>query len=196
MKTFAVALIVLFAGLARAENVLIVGDSHSVGPFGKELERLLTEGSHTVERRATSGASSKDWLNRLEVLRAPVDKSDLIIIALGTNDANQTDCANAEDSGLFAYATRTAKNRCVWIGPPNFPQGPIAQSCGAKYNAYVDLLAATVKKAGCVFFDSRTVKVGQKVLAPNENDQLHFREDLAKIWASEAVKTISPSQKP
>ena len=91
-RALAVGLLALLALPAAAARVLIVGDSHTVGPFGGALE---------------AG----------DLLAA---KPDLVVFALGSNAEGSAVNTAAAAESLVALVP--AGTRCVWVGPPPMPK--------------------------------------------------------------------------
>src|SRR5512134_1173178 len=55
-------------GAAATGSILLIGDSHTHGMFGQELERLLESAGAQVQREAVVGSAVKDWLPRAPAL--------------------------------------------------------------------------------------------------------------------------------
>jgi hypothetical protein len=106
--------------LASGTPLLLVGDSHTYGPFGKELERLLVASGARVVREAKIGSAVKYWWPRLPALLRKY-RPEVVIVGLG---ANMRDYPSAK--GTSAQIQRTValirkelpSARIVWIGPP------------------------------------------------------------------------------
>ena len=105
---------------AAAMRILLVGDSHTEGVFGAELERLLRTTGARITRAAESGSAVMYWWKRLPALLSS-EQPDVVLIALG---ANMREYPSAE--GTAAQIRRTVRliaearpvARIVWIGPP------------------------------------------------------------------------------
>lgn len=147
------ALVVLLATTASAQGprvvskVLFVGDSHSVGYFGLELDALLRASGARVTTRALCGSAPRDWLESRSqscgwFFRDPegspdrelatgiakaapslgpildAEKPDLVVIALGANMTGAAASAIRSQSWRLAALVTAAGARCVWVGPP------------------------------------------------------------------------------
>lgn len=62
-KKIVVSLFILFVNFTYAKNILIVGDSHSVGPFGHKLFELVKDSKNNVALYAHSSSASRHWMN-------------------------------------------------------------------------------------------------------------------------------------
>jgi lysophospholipase L1-like esterase len=72
--------------LNRPIRILIVGDSLSVRSNGFGLSERLA-GNYEIKDISVSGRSTRDWyLDRTKIIE---NSQDIILFALGTNDANQ-----------------------------------------------------------------------------------------------------------
>src|SRR3989344_1923027 len=59
---FSLVLTLLLSLFVNAETILMIGDSHSEGAFGTELERLLQESGHAVIKEAVGGTNIYHWI--------------------------------------------------------------------------------------------------------------------------------------
>jgi hypothetical protein len=147
------ALAVLLAAEAVAQSprvphkVLFVGDSHSVGYFGLELDALLRAAGASVTTRALCGSAPRDWLEgrsqscgwffrdpqgasdrelatgipKAAPSLGPIldsQKPDLVVIALGANMTGSAEDSIRSQSWRLAALVTAAGARCVWVGPP------------------------------------------------------------------------------
>lgn len=97
-------------------RVLLVGDSHTVGPYGDALESLFASAGASVVRIARTGARAGTFLG--ETWDGPFD---LAIVSLGTNDVAQ-DMAGADllADRIRKLADRIPASVVFWVGPPAF----------------------------------------------------------------------------
>lgn len=201
MKALAATFLLIFGLSARAEDgpkiLLFVGDSHATGPFGDRLEKLLRDdGKFMVTREAIAGYSATNWLVKLPILHFTSSAASAVVIALGTYDASQTRCDSTDDIQKLVRELKTNSPACYFVGPPNFPIGPITDACPTSdYNAYVDQIGEIAKAEGCTFIDSRKIKVNEVTLRPDENDMMRFRLETADKWAREVARKIIPAPK-
>lgn len=123
-------------------------------------------------------------------------KQGPVLIALGTNDLNRCKLAGkpaAMKHVLELLKKVPAKRKCVWIGPPLYTKGRVAENCGAHYELYVNQLRETIEASACDFVDSREVKnpaTGKPVEA-DSSDLVHFEKAMAVIWAKGVAAKIS-----
>lgn len=223
---------------------LIIGDSHSVGYFGSQLQNKLKK---QIEQTQQIQSQSAEQTKNPEVIRFAVASSAIqhwnqdsfcevgkkcpftkgyvakadpfstdavplkfptakkllqenldkdLIIALGTNDANnlcrKMDSKSLEKQVFSLLENRSKKQKCFWVGPVRYDKGPIANNCGENYDKFVDLLKATVEKNSCVYIDSRNIKNDkQEFLHADYKDQIHFTNVGAKTWADAVLALIN-----
>jgi hypothetical protein len=101
-------------------TVLLVGDSHTVGAFGSELERLLKATGASIVRSAEKGTAVKQWLGRLPPLLKKHAPS-IVIVALGANmrDYPYPRATSAQVTKLIAVIRKERPGAALyWIGPP------------------------------------------------------------------------------
>ena len=106
-------------------NVLLLGDSHTVGGYGSELERLFKARGDAVTRIAHVGAAAGDYLtgkyaNEYAALKGR--SFDVVVITLGTNDAAATDyIAPSRTAERIKALADGLTSRATWyVGPPSF----------------------------------------------------------------------------
>ena len=107
-------------GLSAGTSLLLVGDSHTHGPFGVELERLLTQAGASVSRQAKIGSAVKYWFRLLPGLLRQ-HRPSVVIVGLGANmrdypSARGTSAQIAKTVALIRHVLPAA--RIVWVGPP------------------------------------------------------------------------------
>jgi len=165
------ALLLLISFSVIAKDILFIGDSHTAGPFGKNIHRLLSK-DHNIVTLGHSSSAPIHWLgdndyklsggafnqlslnNRTYFNPNPIHwrvkvnvpkllplltnasyhsewplsfKPDLVVIALGANDARaiSDNEGNIRHSSYLQRETAllemlsTVKGKCIWIGPPN-----------------------------------------------------------------------------
>ena len=113
-------------------NVLLLGDSHTVGHYGVALEKLLEGAGHNVTRVGIVGAAAYHyntgkhkslkgmWVKRVgDFDTAKTQRYDLAVVSLGTNDV--TGWTPAESARqIQALMQSLNATRKVWVGPPAF----------------------------------------------------------------------------
>lgn len=170
------AILVLLALPAHAaeERVLFIGDSHSVGSFGHDLDGLLRGWAPETATYASCGSSPFWWFDGqatpcgffqrdlsghatsglkaptplLETLLADV-KPTIIVVEQGANLVNSPLDFIASDSRRMADAIAKASPKCLWLGPPHTRLKTDVEQ--AEYNG---VLRGAVSGA-CQYMDSR-----------------------------------------
>lgn len=197
-----------------APSILLIGDSHTFGSFGRKEDALLRQlTGYRVITYGVCGSSPHNWFlglttncgyvfkdeNALEQ-RSLVGENpsiaelvgqyhpDYILIALGANMYG----AGAEwvkiSSGELALAAVYAKSKCIWIGPPQARIQP-EPAFGQLYEA----LSSTVTPY-CEFIDSRKYTH----YPDTEGDGIHFDTfgqagvEIAESWAISVFDEIKP----
>lgn len=164
---------------AGAGRILLIGDSHTVGTFGHELDRLLRrrEGA-VVETRGSCGSSPRHWRSGWTTncgffarradgsqdsgRSAPTPiladllaghRPGLVVIALGANligsRALEAAVRRETQGVLDTLAAADAPPACVWVGPPHGRNKPVE-----RLDLLYDTLQATLRNR-CAFIDSR-----------------------------------------
>jgi hypothetical protein len=157
-----------------SSTTLLVGDSHSSGAFGKELERLLESGGAKVERHAEVGSAVKTWLPRMAAL-LETHRPSTVIVALGANmregyaDAGVTSHVRKMVRAIRAGAPAA---RIIWIGAPR--RKPDSEATLQAFN--------TLVRAG---LDANVTFVDSAPHTPvyRGGDKDHYYEKEAKAWA-------------
>jgi hypothetical protein len=160
---------------AAGDRVAFIGDSHSVGSFGQEMDSLLRARGALVWTTAVCG-SSPDWYFRDAAIQcgfffrnadgesergtrgrptprlsAILDaaKPTVTVVALGANLINLTPEYARRTTRPMVEAIAASGSRCVWIGPPhgrNKPEDKLTALYKALQETSEDL---------CLFVDSR-----------------------------------------
>lgn len=170
--------------LAPGMRVLLVGDSHTYGAFGQELQRLLAEQQLNVLRRAKIGSAVKYWWPRLPALLQE-QRPDVVILALGANmrgypSARGTAAQIQKTVALVRQARPNAT--IVWIGPPRLQKDSDAEL--ARFNRIIQRGLGTAAH----FIDSAPLTpryVGR--------DGVHYAAKEGKLWARAVVAALSAS---
>lgn len=200
---------------AAAARILIIGDSHTVGPFGSTLDEELRRQGHDVDVQAVCGASGVWWLgperfdlricyyvhgyggqakaqNGKPGVAPPFAKDllatepDVVVFALGSNpDGNTAADTGAAAEKLLALTPPSAK--CFWVGPPPMPKrlAPI----GAVYNELPQAFSRVGRS--CTLIDSRLL-IKPEDASPND----HFYGEPAKAWGKAVARRIAAAAGP
>ncbi len=188
-----------------AATILIIGDSHTVGPFGQKLDQLLRNEGAQVATYASCGSIARWWYSAQKTTcgyyKRGLDgvefsttshitplfknllseiKPDAVIVELGTNYVmNPSDAFAIEDMQTMAADIKAAGADCFWILPPDM----------RKFRSDLPRLGRLVTEAAgesCRLFDS-----AQFTQYPaNGGDGIHYWSaegtPLARAWATEA----------
>lgn len=188
--------------LLFAATVLIIGDSHSVGPFGWYLDKNLRNEGLNVATYASCGSIPNWWVTGKRTpcgfysndLRGQVTQTqkfptpilanllhemrpDVVLVELGANFVNIPDDKYAiNDLKAMVKNIKNSGSRCYWIGPPD----------SRKYRTERPRIYRLVNEAvgsDCPIFDSLSVTSYPDV----GGDGVHywFKEGMpiAKKWA-------------
>ncbi|MDH4467554.1 MAG: SGNH/GDSL hydrolase family protein [Bacteriovoracaceae bacterium] len=188
---------------ARANNILYIGDSHTVGPFGKELDRLLRFNGHVTNTYGAAGSIGNWWLtgksthagyfqkledgfeilkkkSRLPTMDLLLKKfPDIVVVSLGTNYSNYSDPSFIKDDirKLMAKIIN-AGAQCYWIGPPD------SRLLRKKIKA-INKEIKPIIQDNCYFYDSSKISYYPE----KGGDGIHFwsppLDKIAAAWAND-----------
>ncbi|MGK5087554.1 hypothetical protein WDW86_08345 [Bdellovibrionota bacterium FG-2] len=197
-------------------QILLIGDSHTVGTFGKSLNTLLaTLPSARVQTYGSCGSSPSWWIkgtatscgyfsdiegNRLETPRhaTPIlsqllknQSTDVVVIALGSNLMPDTlEHARQTTQELLGIVSKHKEHYphalCFWIAPPNG-----RNKTEPKFGDLYAMLQEETQGI-CQLFDSRMVTH----YPATGGDGAHFDSlgpegrEIAKHWAQSAFGLI------
>lgn len=182
-------------------NVLLIGDSHTVGSYGSELERLLKARGDTVTRIAHVGASAGDYLTgkyASEYATLRNKPFDVVVIALGTNDAAASDhIAPSKTAERIKALADGLTSRATWyVGPPSF-----SSNAARTYNPAfagppgsgkdLNTRAAKVFDAVAPAFGDRAIDSRPSTLAFVKQTDIHFGPQGGAAWAKAVFDRIS-----
>ena len=197
---------------SSAANVLFIGDSHSVGPFGWKMDELIRRmpgvsvGSYAScgsvfnwweTGRATTcgyffrdikGATSKGTKGATPIFDKLLKevKPHIVVVELGANYAGWTsDEAAIKDMRNLVDKISNAKAKCFWVSKPDARKGK------ENIPRILRLTRAAVEPY-CAFFDSTLVTE-----YPAEGgDGVHYWNEkgrpIAEKWANEAFLVLRP----
>ena len=198
-----------------AEQITVIGDSHSCGDFGQKLVKNLSEsGKHKVVMYCAGGLSTQHWLKGFKPPRSannchtfnsdntkPVDclgtgeLPALEKILKGDVKPNRVVVAlGSNNLGMnainsfesFAKQIKDAGVKCQWVGPPTLgTNGVICQ----KYGHNLGKVVAAIKSASenaCEYIDSRDVTSGDST-----SDCIHRYGKPARDWADGVTQLMN-----
>ena len=205
--------LLLLLPVVTAEKVLILGDSHTGGPFGAELESLMKKAGHQVEVYGCWGATASDFINggkncnSVSFLKSSsslgpytlpsVDSivnsfnPSVVVVALGANFIS-----SPEQS--LSLAQKVAGKTCYWVGPPLAPDP--AYQPDPFYQQFTDSIG------NCKLIDSR-ISTQFNFCGTNScccNADIHFNrqgtrnaesEAVAKQWAKSVFNQVTSGLK-
>ena len=220
LKIFSLSL--LLSVSVKAENVVIIGDSLSCGPFGNYLVQELASKKTRVTLYCTVSSSASNWLHGTNPGQpcltmnsdAPsfqkcggtgqvpkmddlikTHKDSRFILALGTNSLPETNADGAY--GALAKAASVNNTSCDWIGPPHM-NPPQAKGFSKQH-------VAMLEKNLPGFYSSLKQKVTPacKLLDSRPMtahgtpgfqtvDGVHRDSAAGKYWADQVANEISP----
>jgi hypothetical protein len=195
---------------ASASSTLLIGDSHSVGAFGKTLDSLMRADQTREVRTVASCGSIIRWFYTgtptpcgflqidtegkvTESLKSPTpllsgllaeQKPDLIIVELGANYmVGYPDATLVRDVEQLLKDIDSTGAKCLWVSPPD----------SRKYREQRKLLVARLEKlvsARCQWFDSL-----QFTRYPDTGgDGVHYSTStmipIAKEWATQVHRVV------
>ena len=211
-KLLMLVMMFMIAVPASASNVLFIGDSHSVGPFGWKMDELVRrESGINIGTYASCGSVFNWWetghatscgyffrdikgstLHGTKTATPIFDnlmkeiKPQMVIVELGANYAGWTsDEAAVADMKKLVKKISDAGAKCFWISKPDARKG--------KEN--IPRILRITREAVlpyCAFFDSTLVTE-----YPAEGgDGVHYWNEkgrpIAENWAHEAFKAMKP----
>lgn len=182
-------------------KILLLGDSHTVGPYGQSLAKLFRDAGDDVTVVANVGASAGSYLpgGRYEgQVPSRVTNPlgfDIAIITLGTNDAAASDSVSpATSAGRFKTLAEKLPSSNVWyVGPPAFSDNaartynPIFAGAGKDLNTRAgQVLYEALKRFGPKTIDSR--RATQPFVNPND---IHLGQQGGAAWAQAVYAKVT-----
>lgn len=196
--------------LSPGSRLLVIGDSHTAGHFGDELDRQLRARGLEVHTVGSSGATAEHYLSgkgtrvgfadhaldgrvektlchetpRLETLIAS-DHPDLIVVALGANFRWASPEEMALQVGGLGEIAKRHHLPLIWVGPPHTRQDAEDPHSLEDFDERMELV---VKPYGTYFSSAP--------LTPEYagTDGVHYNGDsgkaLAGKWAQGLLETV------
>ena len=195
-------------------RVLHIGDSHSVGVYGHEMDDLMRATGATVSTTAVAGSSPSwfmngtvgkcgyyskdengkvvspaDWRTPMQtpLLQNMIDtyKPSVLVVSLGANMTWNSDAGNRSQIDSICEKAKAAGCKIVWVGPPD-SRTLNSSDVDRLYN----VLKSEVAKYDGVVVDSR-----QYTKYPSSGgDGLHYSgtegTKTAKNWANSVMNAI------
>jgi lysophospholipase L1-like esterase len=183
-------------------KILIIGDSHAEGAFGKALRDRLKNEGHTVTLAGVGATAIKTWANKTSVCHPDgthcQDQSklpqnvDLLIIVLGTNDganavAGKVDLAKAADKNIALLQKVVDKynpTEWFWVGPPW-----MRDTVKHYTNAGMAAVYEGADRNGVPIFDSRPVT--KPLVMGGSGDGVHLGAKGSAAWADAVVEALA-----
>ena len=199
--------------LLLASTVMLIGDSHSVGPFGWYLDENLRKEGYKVATYASCGSIGTWWTTqqkttcgyysndlegkvtkanthatpKLSALLSEV-KPEVVIVELGSNYVKLTnDEAAKNDMKAFVKQIKDAGASCFWISAPDM----------RLYRDQLPRLSKLVNEAvgnDCAIYDSTSVTS----YPATGGDGIHYwfgaGMPIARKWADGAFDAFKASQ--
>lgn len=211
---FLISFVLFSVSAAQAGPVLVVGDSHTAGRFGTELDaRLRSQEGAVVTTVGSCGSATGHWYQGTatqcgyfhrdaqgKVQRATKAPTPLftgllkelqpstVIIELGANHIGWGLEPTKKSVAQMAHDA-AAQGRCYWVGPPLMR---VQRFSVADQVARIDVIRKEAEAAGCTFIDSREI-----VTYPaTGGDGIHFDQapggmQLAARWAQGVFERLS-----
>jgi lysophospholipase L1-like esterase len=180
-------------------NILHIGDSHTAGAYGKELDRLFKSNNIEINTYGCVSATSSHYVNgNLRCLSSSTFQNqvkdydiseieptslinnhnpDLIIVSLGSNYNSK---AGVESGKINEFLNKLSSKTCYWVGAPK------AKHTNVK--AY-EINSALKNSIGsrCTFIDATQLTDEGKL----GSDGLHYTSQGGKQWAQGVYNQIS-----
>ncbi|MFN8673305.1 MAG: hypothetical protein U0457_14635 [Candidatus Sericytochromatia bacterium] len=198
--------------LLSKKRILHIGDSHTVGFYGREMDELLRNSGAIVRTYGSSGSSPSWWFNEKETksgfyskdennnvydpiiwktphktpkIEALINefKPEIIIVSLGANLLNQNEITIKKEVNDICKFITEKNIKLIWVGPPN---GRKDKKPIEKQNFLYDNIKPIVKNYGS-FIDSRDYTYYPETL---KGDGVHFGGKDGKIIAQKWAKKV------
>lgn len=200
-------------------RVLHIGDSHTVGIYGREMDNLMRKTGAKVQTYGSAGSSPSWWLNGHSTksgfyskddegkVDSPADwkaphetpklnnlinnfKPNVIIISLGANLIKASGEQIEKEVKILADIAKESGAKIIWVGPPD---GRESVKPDSKQSFLYDHLQKVAQQYG-TFLDSRPYTE----YPATGGDGIHYwgkeGSEIAKSWASNIFHDIQISE--
>lgn len=179
-------------------NVLLLGDSHTVGSYGQSLAKLFKDTGASVTVVANVGANAGNYLpGGKYAAQVPSRASnplgfDIAIITLGTNDAAASDNVSPATSAdrLKQLADKLPSSNVWYVGPPAF-----SDTAARTYNSAfagpgkdLNTRAAALLSEAFQRFGSKTIDSRRATQPFVSNRDIHLGPQGGAAWAQDVFK--------
>lgn len=188
--------------LLLASTVLVIGDSHSVGPFGWFLDENLRKAGYQVATYGSCGSIAKWWSTSqkttcgyyahdlagtvtqvsshatplLSELLSSV-RPEAVIVELGTNYvATPSDEFVVDDLKAMVKMIKDSGASCLWVSPPDMRKFRLSIP-------RLDKLIREAVAADCKIFDSQTVTTYPETGGDGVHYWFAAAKPIAQKWA-------------
>ncbi len=201
--------------LGPEDRVLHIGDSHTVGIYGQEMDKHLRSSGAKVETYGSAGSSPHWWINgqttrsgffgrnQDEVTDKPAKWNDphptpklntllerfrpnVVVFSLGANLINASPATVEKQMREVADMAKATGTRIIWVGPPD---GRESKKPTSKQNELYQTLERVAKEYGD-FIDSRPLTE----YPATGGDGVHYwgkeGSRTAKNWANEVFQQL------
>lgn len=174
-------------------KVLLLGDSHTVGPYGQSLAKLFKSAGAEVTVVANVGASAGNYLPGGRYASQVPSRGtnplgfDVAVVTLGTNDAAASDSVAPATSAdrIKALASALPSNNVWYVGPPAF-----SDTAARTYNPAfagpgkdLNTRASAVLNEAFKRFGSRTIDSRAATKPFVSQRDIHLGQQGGEAWA-------------
>jgi hypothetical protein len=185
-------------------KILLLGDSHTFGDYGKTLESLLTKAGHNVTRVGWVGANAGHYLSgnwkKLtlggtgDFDTAKSQSYDLAVITLGTNDAAALKVggpAAERAAAIRKLADEIRATSLWWVGPPAFDPKPARTYNKSFATDDLNARAARLWAATSPLFPGRAIDPREATKRYAREADIHFDAVGGRAWAQFVADAIA-----
>jgi hypothetical protein len=167
------------------KKILMLGDSHTVGPYGSKMKEMIKDTGSDVAVDAKIGAAPKDFTNRMTDL-IKKENPDTIVVSLGTNfrEGGMTQRQIDIQVERITKAVRDtgSKAKIVWVGPPRLQTD--MKDNGASLDSFDKMMEKAMGSKGkYVSSNAYTNYEGR--------DGVHYNKKPAEAWAKGVFDVIN-----